>query len=82
MYINIYIYIYIYIHKHISMYRICTYMYRISMYLGSFQDMRDFLCWDIIDIMYIYLMFHDFVVGPYAQCRELFVFMYYIHIYT
>ena len=44
--------------------------------------MRVFLGWDIIDIMYIYLIFHNFVVGPYAQCRELFVFMCYIHIYT
>ena len=36
---------------------------------------------DIIHIMYIYRKFHNFVVGPYAQCRELFVFLYYTHIY-
>ena len=51
--------------------KLCLQVIYESFFLGS----------DIIDIMYIYRKFHNFVVGPYAQCRELFVFLYYTHIY-
>ena len=39
------------------------------------------LCWDIICYHVNLSDIYDFVVGLYAQCRELFEFMYNIHIY-